>query len=150
MSVFPQVESYGHVYWIVPSELLDGVKSTEPADGMADSWGEYDYDGLTELFAERYLDLAAELPVPDGPNPNYRPMRFPPGCFVIIEYMPDFDAWSIMGYMIFPDADDARGWLLEECGPPGRFTEYIGDMVVLDKDMPPQLRAYRADPRRVQ
>ena len=55
-----------------------------------------------------------------------------------------------MDYMIFPDADDARGWLLEECGPPGRFTEYIGDMVVLDKDMPPQLRAYRADPRRVQ
>jgi hypothetical protein len=39
---------------------------------------------------------------------------------------------------------------LEEIGPPDRFSEYIGEEVVLDKDMPLDLRALRAGSGRAQ
>jgi hypothetical protein len=144
-----QVRSYGHDYLIVPGELLEGVSTTEPPGGLADSWGQYDD------FAEVSPDLVAEVARlraecdPD-PDQGHQPMRFPPGRFVIIEYLPKFGVWDIMTYEIFLDADDARGWLLDEAGPPDRFSEWIGDTVVLDRDMPLELRVLRADPGRAQ
>jgi hypothetical protein len=144
MSMIPQVQHYGHDYWIVPSELLEGVSTTEPPDGMSDGWSEC--DDLAEIDP----DLAAKLAAERGPDwrPDYPPIHSPPGYFVIVEYVSNFDVWSILMDTLFHDADDARGWLLEEIGPPDPgFTDYIGDTVVLDKDMPLKLRAYRSTTR---
>ena len=104
-----------------PAGLVEGVgATTEPPAGMTDSWNKY--DDLTELNP----DLAAEvakLAAERGPDwrPHYRPIHTPPGYFVIVEYVPKFDVWSILRNTLFHDADDARSWLLEEIGPAGSF-----------------------------
>jgi hypothetical protein len=143
MITFPQVEHLGHTYLIVPSELLEGVSTTQPPAGW---WTEEFADQLEEeaaAIAERRAILGSPYgPIHSSPGCS--------GCFLLIEYMASFNAWSIFWDIFFCDADDAGQWLFGQEPPDVDANPYLGNYVVLDQEMPLELRTDRADPGRPQ
>jgi hypothetical protein len=163
MSTYPHVELDGHDYFILPCELLEGVSTTDPPDGLYAAWLEDWWDPPARMseaaWLEREAEIEAELaaaviPVDERTASMIAAgkrsvLRLLPGFFVIVEYRSAFGVWVILYEIFFPDVDDARRWLIEEAPTPDPLGSYIIE-VVFDQNMPLALRLAGADRRRPQ